>query len=262
MKGYLRDRQAQEKVSRWTGVGLTVAVHVIVVLCFVFSGFRYVWPPPQEKILIAFEDIDDLELEETPPEFRGETASEDVDIDKPVNEVRQAESPLTSSTRNDATASRPTPSGDVEIPATQETPLDPKAIFPGHNKRDTSNTSQGAKEPSGSLTPGQPTGGPDGALDGDANAHVSGWKVNKKGDLGRPGKNKKGIVVVEITIDDKGNVINARVTTKPDSDGRVTDTFDPELTSLAVKAAQQFTFTPTSNQRSKVGTVTCRFNLK
>ena len=108
MKGYLRDRQAQEKISRWTGIGLTVAVHVIVVLCFVLTGFSYNWPPPQEKILIAFEDIDDLEMPETPPVKRGDVASDEVDLEKPVEEVVAAQSPLASNTRNDATAANPT----------------------------------------------------------------------------------------------------------------------------------------------------------
>lgn len=256
MKGYIRDRQTQEKISRWTGIALTTAVHLIVAVCFVFTGFRYTWPPPQEKILIAFEDIDDLELEETPPSLRGDTAAEDVDPEKPVEEVRQAESPLTSNTRNDATAARPTPTGDVEIPQTQETPLDPKAIFPGHSKRDTSNTSQGAKNASDKLTPGQPSGSPDGALDGMANAHVSGWKITTRGKLEAAG-NKSGTVVVDIWIDENGNVTDAKYQTKE------SNTSDKVLIDKAIKAARQFKFTRVAGQeQDRHGTVTCNFKLK
>lgn len=256
MKGYLRDRQAQEKVSRWTGVGLTVAVHVIVVLCFVFSGFRYVWPPPQEKILIAFEDIDDLPLPEKPPVKRGDVAAEEVDLEKPVEEVVAAQSPLTSSTRNDATAANPTENGDVEIPKTPETPLDPKAVFPGHSKRDTSNTSQGAKNATDQLTPGQVNGGPDGATDGTANAHVSGWSTSHRGKLQAP-RNKKGTVVIDIWIDDSGRVTDAKLNAAKST------TLDKELTDKAIKAAKECTFRPIPGQEQKrTGTVTCNFNLE
>lgn len=256
MKGYLRDRQAQEKVSRWTGVGLTVAVHVIVVLCFVFSGFRYVWPPPQERILISFEDIDDLELEEVPPEMRGQTAADIVDPEKEIEEVRKAESPLHSNTKNNATASTPTPSGDVEIPATQETALDPKAIFPGHSKRDTTHTSQGSSSPTGNLTPGQVNGGPDGTLDGSANAKVEGRSVTKKGTL-RPTVNKKGLVVIDIYVNPQGKVIEAYFNASK------SDTSDKELIDKAIEAAYGFVFSVKSDDvKRRQGTVTCKFNLK
>ena len=256
MKGYLRDRQAQEKISRWTGLGLTVAVHVVVVLCFVLTGFSYNWPPPQEKILIAFEDIDDLELEEIPPEMRGQTAADVVDPDKPVEEVRKAESPLYSDKKNNATASNPTPTGDVEIPQTQETPLDPKAIFPGHSKRDTTNTSQGSTTPTGNLTPGQAHGGPDGALDGDANATVQGWKSKTVGKLEGAG-NKSGTVMVEIWIDDTGKVVDAKYTAKGST------TSDNVLIQKAIKAAKQCTFERVSkDETNRYGTVKCNFNLK
>ena len=256
MKGYLRDRQAQEKISRWTGIGLTVAVHVIVVLCFVLTGFSYSWPPPQEKILIAFEDIEDLELEEVPPEMRGQTAADVVDPDKPVEEVRKAESPLYSNTKNNATASNPTPTGDVEISQTQETPLDPKAIFPGHSKRDTTNTSQGSTTPTGNLTPGQTAGGPDGDLNGEPNAKVSGWSVNHRGKL-QPSKNKKGRVVVDIWIDDNGKVVNTQLNLDKST------TLDNELTDKAIKAAKEFTFKPIpGKEQARKGTITCNFNLE
>ena len=256
MKGYLRDRKAQEKVSRWTGVGLTVAVHVIVLFCFVLTGFRYNWPPPQEKILIAFEDLEDLELEKVPPQFRGQTAAEDVDLDKPVEEVRKAESPLYSNTRNDAVASRTTEKGDVETPKNEDLPLDTRANFPGHNKRDTSNTSQGSTNQTGNLTPGQPTGGPDGALNGESNAHVNGWSVNHRGKL-QGSKNKKGTVVVDIWIDENGRVVDAQLNLDKST------TLDKELTDKAIQAAKEFTFKPIpGKEQARKGTITCNFNLE
>lgn len=256
MKGYIRDREKQDKISRWTGIGLTAAVHVIVVACFVFSGFRYTYPPPAEKILIAFEDIDELETPEVKPTKRGEAESDVVDPERPIEEVIAAESPLVSTTRNNATASNPTPTGDVEIPQTPETPLDPKAIFPGHSRRDTTHTSQGAKNPSGSITPGQVEGGPQGATDGNANAWVEGRNVTRRGSL-RSAGNKAGVVVVDIWVNPDGKVVDARYNLQQSTSS------DKDLIDKAIEAAKGFMFSakPGDVERRQ-GTVTCVFELK
>lgn len=255
MKGYIRDRERQEKVSRWTGVGLTVAIHLIVATTFVFTGFRYVYPPPQEKIIIAFEDIDALPEPEVIPTKRGEAESEFVDPERPVEEVIAATSPLVSNTKNDAPATRPTPAGDVEIPQTPETPLDERAIFPGHARRDTTSNSQGAKEASGTLTQGQPEGGLTGAQDGEANAHVEGRAITVRGRV--TGKaNQEGTVVVAIWVDPDGNVVDARLS-------KYNKCGEPELIKMAMKAAKEFKFAPKPDDvQRREGTVTVSFKLK
>lgn len=255
MKGYIRDREKQEKISRWTGVGLTVAVHVIVVTAFAFTGFRYTWPPPAEKIIIAFEDIDEIAEPEVKPVKRGEAESEYVDPEKPVEEVIAANSPLVSTTKNDAPATRPTPAGDVEIPETPETPLDERALMPGHARRDTTNHSQGAKEASSSLSAGQVEGNQTGVTDGEANAEVEGRDITRKGRVS--GKfNNEGTVVVAIWVDPDGNVVDARLS-------KYNKCGEPELIRLAIKAAKEFQFSKkTDNVQRREGTVTVNFKLK
>lgn len=252
MKGYIRDRERQDKISRWTGIGLTAAIHLIVVCTLVLSGFQKTYPPPPEKILVEFVAVDELELPEQRPQKRGDAESDVVDTEKPVEEVVAAESPLVSTTRNDATASKPTPTGDVEIPETPETPLDPKASFPGHSQRDTSNTSQGAREATGNLTPGQPQGGSQGSVDGYANAVVVGRSIKTAGKL-KSGGNKQGTVFIDIIVDQNGKVISATYNLNK------SDTTEKDLIDKAIAAAKDCVFTV--GEGTSTGYVKCVFKL-
>jgi hypothetical protein len=57
MKQYLREREKEAKVSTTTGIVLTVAVHLVVLLSCAFTGLKYLYPPPQEQtFLIDFEE--------------------------------------------------------------------------------------------------------------------------------------------------------------------------------------------------------------
>lgn len=252
MKGYIRDRERQDKISRWTGIGLTAAIHALVVGTLVLSGFQKTYPPPPEKIIVDFVDIDELPLPEEKPTRRGQIESDVVDPERPVEEVIAAQSPLVSTTKNDAPASNPTPTGDVEIPETPETPLDPKAIFPGHSQRDTSNTSQGAKEPTGSITPGQPQGGSQGSVDGYANAVVVGRSIKTAGKL-KSGGNKQGTVFIDIIVDQNGKVISATYNLNK------SDTTEKDLIDKAIAAAKDCVFTV--GEGTSTGYVKCVFKL-
>ena len=258
MKGYIRDREKQDTISRWTGVGLTVAVHAIVIAVFYFfAGFDYVWPPPPEKVMITFEDLEDFpEPEKVKPTRRGDAESQHVDPDQPIEEVRASESPLVAQTKNDAPATRPTPNGDVNIPDTPETPLDPKALFPGHSQKDTTNHSQTSSESSDKLSGGQPDGSQNGALDGQPNAWVEGRAVTYTPKISGT-KNKRGKVVIDIWIDRTGKVIEAKQNVK------LSETMDQDLIRIALDAAKKFTFKPNPNDvERKYGTVTCVFELR
>ncbi len=53
MKPYLRDREKEAKVSTVTGIVLTVTVHVLACLLCVFTGMKYIYPPPQEQTFLV-----------------------------------------------------------------------------------------------------------------------------------------------------------------------------------------------------------------
>ena len=258
MKGYIRDRKLQDRISRWTGVALTVAFHATVILLFwLVAGFSYSWPPPPEKVMITFADLEDFpEPEKVKPTARGDAEAQHVDPDQPIEEVRASESPLVAKTPNDAPASKPTPTGDVAIPETPDTPLDPKALFPGHSQKDTTNHSQTASESSDKLSGGQPDGSNNGALDGQPNAWVEGRAATYTPKISGT-KNKRGKVVIDIWIDRSGRVIEAKQNVK------LSETMDPDLIRIALDAAKKCTFKPNPNDvERKYGTVTCVFELR
>lgn len=53
MKPYLRDREREAKVSTVTGIVLTVSIHVLACLLCVFTGMKYIYPPPQEQTFLV-----------------------------------------------------------------------------------------------------------------------------------------------------------------------------------------------------------------
>lgn len=136
--------------------------------------------------------------------------------------------------------------GNVEAPVIPEP--DPRAAFPVLVSRDTiSQTSSG--QPDGDVTVG--------AKEGDSNVHVSGWSVTTTGRLKQINALKKGIVVVDIRLDESGRVIEARVNTSKST------TIDRELVQAALEVAKEYRFTPTtSSTTSRTGSITVSFNLK
>ena len=171
MKPYLREREKESKVSTVTGIVLTVAVHVLACLLFVFSGLKYIYPPPQEQTFVI-----DFQEEEQP--VRRQTFG------------RQ-------------------PHGDVEVPAPKEE-INQNALFPGMSKKDSSLAPHGAEESSATYKAGHPKGNTAvGKAEGAPNAHLKGRST--LGALPKPSYSvqNEGIVVVDIWVDNYGNVQKA-----------------------------------------------------
>ena len=86
MKPYLRDRQREAKVSTVTGIVLTVAVHVLACLLCVFTGMKYIYPPPQEQTFLV--DFSEDEPQPVRRQNRGrQPQAEEIDKTKPVAAV-------------------------------------------------------------------------------------------------------------------------------------------------------------------------------
>ena len=52
MKEYIREREKQEKTSRMVGAGLAAGISVCAILFCSFTGFKYIYPPPQENTFV------------------------------------------------------------------------------------------------------------------------------------------------------------------------------------------------------------------
>ena len=258
---YMKRREKEAKLSRIVGIGLAALVHICAALIIGFKGLSYIYPPPEESSFL----LDFTEQEEFKPEFSKEPVAEEVDLEKPVELVQKSESPIEEVSPNDTPESIPDKFGDVAIPEPEkESPkLDPRAAFPGMNKKPSNaSTAHSSQKASEAFRGGQPDGNSDNTnISGRSNAHLQGRNV--VGSLAEPNYNKQesGIVVVSIWVDVYGNVRNA-IAGAPD-----TTIDDKTLWNEARNAAMKTHFTrlntiTESTPELQEGKITYIFKLK
>ncbi|MCR4860245.1 MAG: energy transducer TonB [Bacteroidales bacterium] len=260
MQNDLIIRQKREKNAKITGIAMTVVLHLCALALVSFSGLKYIYPPPQEQsLLIDFSEEPELITQQ----LQGrEPLAEEVDLERPVELAQKSESPVEAERENLTPETKPDTFGDVETPAPEpekEPELDPRAAFPGMAKKDTSLTApHSASEASNTFKAGQSKGNTDsGRTDGKPNAHVKGR--NTVGNIPRPVYNvqESGVVVVNIWVDNYGNVVKA----VPGGDG--TTVLDKTLHAAARKAAMETHFNMSADAPAmQEGTITYHFNLK
>lgn len=249
-----------DRLAGITGIGLTVAVHTAALTLVSFTGIKYIYPPPEEKTML----IDFSEDPEVPvQEYKGAAPrSENPDKTSPVNLVQKSESPQAADRQNLTPQTSPDDFGDVptNTPDTPKEPeLDPRAAFPGMAKKDTTLTAAHAADKStDKYKAGQSDGNTDkGRTDGKPNAHLRGR--NTVGNIPRPAYNvqESGIVVVDIWVDNYGNVVKA----VPGGDG--TTVLNKALHAAARNAAMQTHFNMSADAPAmQEGKITYYFNLK
>ena len=260
MKEYLRERQQRERASSAIGIALAVTIHVLACVLCVFTGFKYLYPPPPETTFLL--DFTEENEEQFKQHFRGiQPETEEIDRTQPVELVQRSESPYQTTAKNNLTpATQPDTFGDVDTPAVeQEQALDPRASFPGMSRKDTSlSAPHGAREAGTTFKAGQPGGNTDaGKTEGVANAHLEGRGT--EGSLPRPSYNvqESGVVVVTIWVDNYGKVVKAQA----GADG--TTVTDKSLWAAARNAAMGTRFKQKMDAPAmQQGTITYVFKLK
>ena len=259
MKNSRKDNKKSERYSTLSGVVLTVTLHALAFVFVSFTGLKYIYPPPEEKsILIDFsEDIVE------PQQYKGaEPMSDEIDLQNPVKLAQRSESPQESNAPSLTPETTPDDFGDVPVPVpeTESKPaLDPRASFPGMAKKDTTLTAaHSAAEASDKFKNGQPDGNTDkGRTSGKPNAHIKGRNV--KGGIKLPvyKEQESGAVVVDIWVDNYGNVVKA----VPGGDG--TTVMNKALLAAARNAALETHFNVSAEAPAmQEGTITYYFNLK
>lgn len=256
MKQYLREREKEAKVSTMTGVVLTVAVHLVVLLSCAFTGLKYIYPPPEEQtFLIDFEEDEAQQIRRQ--RIGRQPQAEDIDKTKPVELIQRSESPIKSDRTNKTAEAKPDDFGDVEVPTPKEE-INQNALFPGMSKKDSSLAPHGATNPSAEFKAGHPKGNTQvGKTDGAPNAHVKGRSV--LGALPRPdyAVQDEGKVVVDIWVDNYGNV------TKAIAGGQGTTVSNQALWAAARAAAMKAHFNQSADAPAlQQGTITYIFKLK
>ncbi len=268
---------------RIKGILGTILFHGMLLLLLFIFGFSTPLPLPAEKgILINFGNSDDGSglqeptIQEDYASLQKEQASKPQDespmtqtyeeaptIPTPKSETPKKEQ---AKSKTETTSNQPTQQNQAKThPPKEEQPtINKKALFPGQ-KTDNAQTGEGVKEKTGNQ--GGLEGSPDspnrtGSTGGGGDAE-RGIIANLQGrtalSLPKPEypSQKEGRVVVEVTVDNRGNV------TKAVTGVRGSTTLDAQLLRAAEKAALNAKFDVAPNApASQIGTITYIFRLQ
>lgn len=261
MQPYQRTRQKREKAAGITGVVATLGIHALAGVILLTSGLTYLDPPPPERssLVIEFEEEELQPVKPLQTQVGRQPQAEEIDKERDVELVQKAESPHVNDRPNVTPKAQPDTHGDVETPAPPAEPeIDKKSLFPGMGKKDSNAaTPHAAAEASEGFKAGQADGNTrEGKTEGSANAHVKGRNV--VGSIPKPvyGTQSEGIVVVQVKVDQYGNVKEA----VPGAEG--TTVTDKNLWNAARNAAMKTTFNMDANAPAmQAGTITYIFKL-
>ena len=210
---YIQERAKQATRSKVAGVAVTVSLHLVLLLTFLYSGITYLDPPPpeQEQFLIEFEEP----VIEKPKQIWNGTQPKAVEPKptEPINLIQKSEAPNEGTKSNEAPEAQVDDFGDVETPNPEpEKPIDRRALFRTAENKTQKDTlaMQTAEKVSDALKAGHAQGNTStGETMGEPNAKLAGRSVN--GTLPRPsyGVQADGKVVVDIWVDNYGTVQKA-----------------------------------------------------
>ncbi len=260
MADYRQEREKQEKAGKLLGAGLAAVLHLGLVVFGVFSGIKYIYPPPQEEsFLIDFSEV----MEIKPMEVRdgAQPHAEEPGLTKELELVQRSEAQEEGTKANVAKEAAVDDFGDVEqYEPEREKPINTRALFHAADNKNAKDTlaAQTASKLSDALKAGHASGNTDsGKQTGAPNARLKGRST--VGVLPKPKYTiqAEGTVVVTIWVDQYGTVRQA----KAGADGSTTT--NSELLAAARKAAMESHFSPSGDAPAlQEGTITYVFKLQ
>lgn len=260
MERYRQEREKQEKIGTVTGIVAAVGIHVLLAVFGVFTGLKYIYPPPPETTFLI--DFSDTEIER-PKQIRNGSRpqAEEIDRSKPIELVQRSKSPIEGTKENKAPEAKVDDFGDVDIKQPErEKEIDRRSLFPAADNKTDKDTlaAQTASRVSDALKAGHASGNTaSGKTSGKPNAHLKGRTV--LGSLPKPtySVQEEGVVVVQIWVDQYGKVQKA----VPGYSGTTVD--DKTLWAAARSAAMNAHFNISADAPAmQQGTITYYFKLK
>jgi hypothetical protein len=259
LRQYILERERQERKSRVTGIILTCTAHIAGLVCCFVTGFTYLDPPPPEKEMILIE-FDEVEIKKPKQTWNGTKPRAEVPS-KDINLVQHSEAQHKGTKANEAPEATVGDQGDVEVPEPpREKPIDRRALFAAADNKTDKDTlaAQTAREVTDALKAGHALGNTTtGETRGEPKAKLAGRTVN--GTLPRPsfGVQAEGIVVVDIWVDNYGQVQKAV------AGAQGTNVSNTDLWQAARKAALGAHFNMSADAPAlQKGTITYIFKLK
>jgi len=245
-----------EKRAKVVGASMAVVFHLLLVTLFFTTGFKVIYPPPTETGI-------EIDFELDPPKPIQVNTGQEPRIEHPtpkeeIRLVQKSESAIIGKKTNTGAESTMGKTGDIEqFEPPRPIPIDRRALFPSASNAD-STAPQTARNSSKKITAGHPMGNTKvGAITGEPQAKLAGRSI--MGSLPKPDYkvNKSGKVVVKISVDQYGSVVNAT----PGAIG--TTVQDKTLWEAAKKAALEAKFNLSSQAPiTQEGTITYIFRLE
>ena len=129
MEKYRLERIRQERVGRVTGIALAAGLHILLAVYGVFTGLKYIYPPPQENSFII-----DFTDEEQPKPVHARNGSqplaEQIEKTKNIELVQRSEAQHKGTKDNKAPETKVDNFGDVEVKQpVREKEIDRRALF-------------------------------------------------------------------------------------------------------------------------------------
>jgi len=247
-----------ERQGRLFGWGIALLFHLVLVLFFVTTGFRTIYPIPRnDGILVEFLP------EPLPPVAPRAIPGEEprAPIPDPNRDVRLVQQAIhTEEVQSEARTQQSTlgETGDVELHEPEPPQINDRALFRSRDRGDSLaeqssrivGTTMQAGAPDGNTRQGNPDGTPVAKLEG---------RYPQDGALPLPEYKAQdaGMVVVDIVVDQYGKVTNA--TFNPVG----STTTNKTLTDAAIEAAKKAKFNISASAPvSQKGTITYVFTLK
>ena len=254
----MHERQRQETRSILSGGVLAFVANGMLVAGLCVGGFTYLDPPPPEKeqILIEFEQVE----VQKPKQRRDGTKPRAEVPSKEIKLVQQSQAQNLGTKTNEAQEATVGDKGDVEVPEPPRKEINKRALFSSAKNKTEKDTlaAQTAREVTDALKAGHALGNTKtGETSGEPKANLKGRTLN--GSLPRPSYpvQATGTVVVEIWVDNYGNVQKAIA----GSEG--TTVTNTELWNEARKAAMGAHFNMSADAPAmQKGTITYIFKLK
>ena len=253
-----RERRRQERNSSWTGIALTVAVHVCIVVVGFFTGLKYIYPPPEEEAMLIDFSEDVAEIPEQ--EISSQPSAPEANLDEDIKLVQASQAQEQGTKTNEAPEAVNDDFGDVEKPQPpRKKEIDRRALFHAADNKTEKDTlaAQTAAKVSEALKAGHAQGNiRTGNTDDEPVAHLAGRQV--LGGLQKPDftVQQAGKVVVRIKVDQYGKVLEA----VPGVQG--TTVTDKTLWEAAKTSALKASFNMSSDAPAvQEGTITYIFRL-
>ncbi|MGP1393652.1 MAG: energy transducer TonB family protein [Candidatus Cryptobacteroides sp.] len=260
MEKYRLERIRQERVGRVTGIALAAGLHILLAVYGVFTGLKYIYPPPQENsFIIDFTD----EEQPKPVHVRNgsQPLAEQIEKTKNIELVQRSEAQHKGTKDNKAPETKVDNFGDVEVKQpVREKEIDRRALFHSADNKTDKDTlaAQTASKISDALKAGHASGNTEtGKTQGQPNAKLKGR--TQIGILPKPtyAVQESGTVVVTIWVDQYGKVKKAL------AGAQGTTISDSKLLQATRDAALKAQFNISADAPTlQEGSITYKFNLK